>query len=89
MKKKKKERSKTETKTALKKQRILHQGGNQLKACSGSLANRNSCQNQLSTSPSITYGKGDNGCNKINEKLNAQEINREDREMQRIIYGQK
>lgn len=27
--------------------------------------------------PSITYGKGDNGCNKINEKLNAQEINRE------------
>lgn len=41
--KKKNERSKTETKTALKKQRILHQGGNQLKACSGSLANRNSC----------------------------------------------
>lgn len=41
--KKKNERSKTETKTALKKQRILHQGGNQLKACSGSLANGKSC----------------------------------------------
>lgn len=41
--KKKNEKSKTETKTALKKQRILHQGGNQLKACSGSLASGNSC----------------------------------------------